>query len=47
MTDENVCLRKIVKRVGDSIGFIINKEERIIYDINPGDIIELTIKKVR
>lgn len=38
---------KIVKRIGDSAGVIFNREERALYDIGVGDIVEIIIKKVK
>lgn len=37
--------RKFIRKIGDSIGIIINKEERQIYDIKQGDVVTVSIKK--
>lgn len=39
-------IKKIVKKVGDSIGIIFNKEEREVYNLNVDDIIEIDVIKV-
>ena len=36
---------KYIKRIGDSAGVIFNREEREIYDIGIGDMVEVMIKK--
>ena len=37
--------QKIVRRIGDSVGIILNKEEQKIADLKIGDIVYITIKK--
>lgn len=37
---------KIIKRIGDSAGIILNKEERQMFGLDIGDVIELKFKKV-
>ena len=39
-------MKKIIRRVGDSIGVIFNKEESKIYNLEKNKIIEITIKEV-
>jgi len=34
-------IKKTVKQVGMSLGIIFNKEERRVYDINLGDVVEV------
>ena len=34
-------MKKTIKKVGDSIGIIFNKEEAQIYNISVGDVIDL------
>jgi len=40
-------MRKIVRKQGNSLCMIINKEDRTVYDLKEGDFIEVTIKKIR
>jgi hypothetical protein len=35
---------KIIRRVGDSIGIIFNREEKNIYNLNVGDKIKIILK---
>jgi antitoxin component of MazEF toxin-antitoxin module len=37
---------KTIKKIGDSAGVIFNREERKMFNINVGDIVEVTVKKV-
>jgi len=39
-------MKKILKKLGNSLGITINKEERKIYDIEEGDILEVDITKL-
>lgn len=39
-----VYIQKIIRKIGDSIGILLNKEEQKIFDIKTGDIVEITIK---
>ena len=36
---------KIVRKVGDSVGIILNKEERNLYGLNVGDAVLISISK--
>ena len=38
--------RKIIRRVGDSVGVILNKEEQKIFGVKAGTVVEITIKVV-
>lgn len=37
--------QKIIRKIGDSIGIILNKEEQKIADLKTGDVVYITIKK--
>jgi len=39
-------MKKILKKVGTSIGLYITKEEAKIYNLNIGDVVDLDIKKI-
>ena len=39
-------MKKIIRRVGDSIGIIFNKEESKIYQLEKNQVIEIIIKEV-
>jgi hypothetical protein len=39
-------MRKIIKKIGSSIGLYFDKEEQRVYDISEGDIIELEFSKI-
>jgi len=36
---------KIIRRIGDSIGIILNKEERKLFDLSVGDTVNINVKK--
>lgn len=36
---------KIIRKIGDSVGIIFNKEERMLYDININDNVTIKLKK--
>jgi len=36
---------KIIKRIGDSAGIILNSEERKILDVTIGDVVTITVTK--
>lgn len=38
---------KIISKIGNSLGIILNKEEQNIFKIKKGDLVEITIKKIR
>lgn len=40
-------MKKIIKKLGSSVGIIFNKEEQKIEDLKVNDQIEIEIKKVR
>lgn len=40
-------MRKIVRKVGNSVGITFNKEEQATHNIEPGDTIRITIKKIK
>jgi len=40
-------MKKIIKKIGDSKGIIFSKDETKIHRIEIGDIIDLTIKRIR
>lgn len=39
-------MKKIIKKQGNSLCIIINRQDREIYDLGEGDKIELTITKI-
>lgn len=40
-------MKKIIKRIGSSIGIILNREECEILKIKKGDIVDIDIEKVK
>jgi len=36
---------KIIRKIGDSVGVIFNKEERTLYDLNVNDKIKIKVTK--
>ena len=38
--------RKIIRRIGDSVGVIFNKEEQNLFNIQQGTVVEVTVKVV-
>lgn len=40
-------MKKIIKKLGSSVGIIFNKEEQKIEDLKVDDQVEIEIKKVR
>ena len=38
---------KIVRRIGDSVGVIFNKEEQKLFNLNIGDSVNVIIKKLK
>ena len=40
-------MRKELKKIGSSIGFTFNKEERKAYSLKLGDIIEISPRKIK
>ena len=40
-------MRKIIKRIGTSLGIIFNKEDQQAYRLKEKDIIDVKLKKVR
>ena len=38
---------KIIRRIGDSVGIIFNKEERIIANISVNDSVNIILKKIK
>lgn len=38
-------MKKIIKKIGNSLGILINKEEQKVENIKEGDIVEVNIKK--
>jgi len=40
-------MRKEIKRIGSSVGFIFNKEEQKAYGLKLGDIIEISPRKIK
>lgn len=40
-------MRKKVRRIGTSIGFILNKEEQEAYNLKIGKIVDLSLKEVQ
>lgn len=38
---------KIIKRIGTSIGLILNKEEASILGIEKGDLVQIQINKIK
>jgi len=43
----NMRREKIIRRVGDSMGIIYNKEEQKILTLKIGDTVDVDIKKVK
>ena len=37
---------KIIRRIGDSVGIIFNKEERMLANLNINDHVNVVIKKI-
>lgn len=37
---------KIIKKIGSSVGIIINTEEKKLYNIKEGDHVEISFKKL-
>lgn len=44
---DDLKILKVIKRVGDSIGIIISKEESMNYHICKGDLVEIQIKIIK
>ena len=40
-------MKKIIKKIGDSIGLIFDREERTIFDLEVGDIIDIELVKIK
>lgn len=40
-------VRKILKKIGGSIGIYFNKEEQLTNDLKAGDVIDIEVKKVK
>lgn len=40
-------MKKIIRRIGDSIGIIFNKEEAIVHSLVIGKIFEVELKGIR
>jgi len=40
-------MKKIVRKIGDSLGIIFNREERKIYDIRIDKILDLSLKDIK
>ena len=40
-------MKKIIKQWGNSKVIVINSEEAEIYEINPGDLVEVKLEKVK
>ena len=38
---------KIIRRIGDSIGIIFNKEEQKLFDLYVGDTVDVKVKKIK
>ena len=36
---------KIIRKIGDSVGVIFNKEERHLYNLNVNDNVKITLEK--
>ncbi len=36
---------KIIRKIGDSVGVIFNKEERTLYDLNINDNVKIKLEK--
>lgn len=39
-------MRKIIHKIGDSLGVIFNKEEQSIYNLYKGSTVEINIRKI-
>ena len=39
-------MKKIIRKVGDSLGIIFNKEERNIYKLEKGKVLEVSFREV-
>lgn len=44
---KKIHFKKIIKKVGSSIGIIITKEEAYVNKLKLGDIIKLTVERVK
>ena len=40
-------MKKIIKRIGNSIGIILDREDAKIYEIKLGDVVEVHIRKIK
>ena len=38
---------KIIRKIGDSIGIILNKEEPTLFELSIGDTVNVNIKKIK
>jgi len=38
---------KIIRRIGDSIGVIFNKEEQKLFNLSVGDTVDIKVKKLK
>lgn len=47
MMANDISREKILRKLGDSVGVIFNKEERILYGLNVGDAVKVSVKKIR
>lgn len=39
-------MRKIIKKIGNSVGIIFDKEDCIVHEVGKGDVIEISIKHI-
>jgi len=44
---EKITITRKILKIGDSLGILIGCSERTLLDVNAGDIIEVTIKKIK
>lgn len=40
-------MQKIIRKIGDSVGIIFNKEEQSINNLKKGYIVDVTVKEVK
>jgi len=40
-------MRKIIRKTGTGLGIYINKEDAVAFDIKEGDIVDITINKIK
>tara|TARA_Y100000310_G_scaffold334939_1_gene415789 strand:- start:2754 stop:2915 length:162 start_codon:yes stop_codon:yes gene_type:complete len=47
MAEKNkFVLRKVIRKIGDSLGLIFNREERTAYKFKKDDVMEISISRI-